>query len=264
MRILEGGFPEDQAWRALLLLSIGERPNAAWKLVQKLAKGYGGELVLASVLPEDSESNVDQVRQTQHHAKTFFGEDVPIYTLIIESNDKRKTLHKIVEQGNIDFVLVGSNSANWPGLNSLRCTVGAVRGEDFDQIQDKKNGEKAAENEKPFKILVPTSAGPNTLHALNLLLGVTGEADVTALYIALEHLGPNEEALGQSRLRQALNFVDANDQFESRLITCDSIISGIVDEAGRGHDLVIIGASQESSLDKGLVWKYPGCCCSSV
>jgi len=80
--------------------------------------------------------------------------------------------------------------------------------------------------------------------------------EVTALYIAPDRLGPNEEALGRSRLRQTLSLIDAETQITSKLISCDSVISGIVDEAVN-HDLVMIGASRESSLDKALFGNIP-------
>lgn len=107
MHILEGGFPEGQAWRALILLSIGETPNAAWKLAHMLVKGHSGELVLASVLPDNNKGDVSQIRQTQNHAKAYFGDDIPIYSLIIESSDKRRTLRDVVEQGILIFYWLG-------------------------------------------------------------------------------------------------------------------------------------------------------------
>jgi uncharacterized hydrophobic protein (TIGR00271 family) len=80
---------------------------------------------------------------------------------------------------------------------------------------------------------------------------------VTALYIAPHYLGDNEVALGRSRLRSALNFIDASDRIESRLVEADSITDGIVAEVDDEYDLVVIGASLESTLDKALFGNIP-------
>jgi uncharacterized hydrophobic protein (TIGR00271 family) len=82
------------------------------------------------------------------------------------------------------------------------------------------------------------------------------EVEVVAAYIAPEYLGENEEALGRSRLRQALEFVDAQDRIKSRLIVAPSVTAGIRD-AAKDFDLVVIGASRESSVDKVLFGNIP-------
>ncbi len=257
MKILEGGFPEGNTWRILILLSVGETSGVSWNLAKKLVEAHKGELLLAVLLPDANNGNIEQARQTLNQAKGFFEEARPTYTVIVEAKNKRKSLENVVEQGNIDFLIVRSNNANWPGLDNLSCTVGAIRGEAFDSAENESDAIEIADTERPLKVLLPTSAGPNTLHALNLLMPVTRDATITALYIAQAHLGPSEEALGHSRLQQVLEFADADEKVESKLIVCDSVIDGIVDEAGRDHDLVIIGASQESSLDKALFGDVP-------
>jgi hypothetical protein len=99
MQILEGGFPEGQAWRTLILLSIGEKPGVAWKLAKKLVKAHSGELILATILPDNNEGNVGQVRQLHNQARAFFSDGVPIHTLIIESKDRKpQTNGKLARQ----------------------------------------------------------------------------------------------------------------------------------------------------------------------
>ncbi len=80
---------------------------------------------------------------------------------------------------------------------------------------------------------------------------------VTALYVAAEYRGQNELALGKSRLRQTLNFIDAGTAIEQKLISAESATTGIVDEASGDYDMAIIGATRESSLDKTLFGNLP-------
>ena len=51
MKIVEGGLPEDNAWRALVLLAPGEEVGMAWLLGLTLARAYDGELLIAVILP---------------------------------------------------------------------------------------------------------------------------------------------------------------------------------------------------------------------
>ena len=93
------------------------------------------------------------------------------------------------------------------------------------------------------RILVPTSVGPNTVHTFSFLLPLTPHIEVTALYVAPDYLGENEEALGHARLRQTLDFIDAGDRIRTKVITTTSVINGIVTEALQDYDMVMIGAS---------------------
>ena len=103
---------------------------------------------------------------------------------------------------------------------------------------------------------MPTSGGPNSTYALSTLLPLTPEVKVTALYVVPEYLGANEEALGYDRLRRTIEFIDGEDRIETELITAPTVSQGIR-EAAKEYDLVLIGASTESSLDKVLFGNIP-------
>jgi uncharacterized hydrophobic protein (TIGR00271 family) len=136
-------------------------------------------------------------------------------------------------------------------FGKVGCAVAAVRG-DRPGAQAERGPRKEI-----TRILVPTSGGPNTVFGFGTLLPLAPNVEITALYVAPSYLGPNEEALGRARLRQALEFVDAGTRIKSKLLTTDSVIEGIVEEASKDYDLVIIGASAESSIDKVLFGNIP-------
>ena len=253
MNIVEGGLPEDRAWRALLLLSLDEEIGVGWQLARKLAQANDGELVAVTFIPSANGDYLARARATLAPLRQAASNDVPVYTAVIQAPNTGKALRQLIHKADIDLLLASAEGTGWGDLDRMPCAVAAVRGPTQD-LEPPGQGEA----EWPKRILVPTSGGPNSLHALGFLLPLTRhKVEVTALYIAPAHLGSHEEALGRSRLRQTLDFIDANDRIESRLVTADSIIEGIVTEAVEDYDLVIIGASRESSLDKALFGNIP-------
>ena len=156
---------------------------------------------------------------------------------------------ELIREAEVDLFIAYAEGPAWVNLNKIPCSVAAVRGSSA--TADISDGQLT-------HILVPTSAGPNTLHALSLLLPITAKVEVTALYVAPSYLGEHEEALGRSRLKHAMNFIDAGNLIQRKLIQASSITEGIVQEASQDYDMVIIGASRESSVDKVLFGDIPG------
>ena len=148
---------------------------------------------------------------------------------------------------NVDILVDDFSDPIHHDLEKSICAVVAVRGdttgfsEDDDGIQS---------------ILVPTSGGPNSTYALSTLLPLTPEIKVTALYVVPDYLGADEEALGRDRLRETIEFVDGEGRIDTDLIVAPTISQGIR-EAAKDYDLVLLGASAESSVDKMLFGNIP-------
>jgi uncharacterized hydrophobic protein (TIGR00271 family) len=261
MRVIEGSLPEDKRWRALVGLAPGETLGISWRLGLNLARANHGETVVLVVVREQAaEEQLAEARRTTAEARAASEPDDTVHTVIISTNQYRQALAHVIDRSDIDLLLIDAETPNWPNLDRMPCAVAAVRGEAYYPAE---KSESASELEpaggpEPVHILVPTSGGPNSVHALSFLLPLTDQGtEVTALYIAPNRLGPNEEALGRARLRQTLNFIDANDRIKSRLISAESVIAGIVDEAQGAYDLVVVGASLESSFDKVIFGNIP-------
>jgi uncharacterized hydrophobic protein (TIGR00271 family) len=220
-------------------------------LAHALAVANHGELVAAVTTPDSSEANLGQARADMDHIRATYQDDNRVHLLLLEAAVYDNELAGLVHKADIDLLLTYAEDPNWRDLKSIPCAVGAVRG-------DHSNGELETSDSPLKNIIVPTSGGPNTAHALSFLLPLTPDVNVQALYVVPAHLGSNEEALGRSRLRQLLNVIDAGDNIETRLVTSSSVIDGIVDAASQDCDLVVIGASRESSLDKVLFGDIPG------
>lgn len=251
MNVIEGQIPSEKAWRILILLSPDEVLGRVWQLARRLAKGSNGLLVAAVIITDLKEKTVTLARETIAEAQKACSPDEKLHPLVIFAPTYERAIQELVDEADIDLLLAHIDGAVWHNLNKIPCAVGAVRG-DRPEVEG-----EAGQNELKH-ILVPTSGGPNTAHALSFLLPLTPKVKITALYVSPAYLGQNEEALGRSRLRQLLNFIDAGDRIESKLVTTTSVSRGIVEEAGGVYDLVVIGASQESSIDKLLFGDIPG------
>lgn len=249
MEIIEGTLPQEKAWCALLVLTPGEELGIAWQLGLKLADANAGHLLAAVMVPDQGEASLTEARRAAAEVREAASPGVDVYPLIFTAPSLDRDLVRLVELTEADLLLARLDGAIRLDVTKAACAVVAVRGEGVSP--DKK------EVSRVKRILLPTSAGPNTLYALSALLPLVPDVDITALYVAPTYLGPNEEALGRSRLRQALEFVDAGDRVRPKLISTDSVINGIVDEATANYDLVIIGASLESSIDKVLFGNIP-------
>jgi uncharacterized hydrophobic protein (TIGR00271 family) len=254
MRLIEGGLPETQAWRVLLLLAPNEPLGLAFLMSLSLIRANDGELIVAVIVPEATETAVATARETLNKARSAASPDDPIYFVILEDKDPELGIAKLVDQASVNLVIARGDSPIPHRLNRVNCAVAALRGDWLDEeIDDFSIPNDAAH----LRVLLPTAGGPNTAHALEFLTALAEDyADITAVYIANPAYGPNQEALGWSRLRQIMNYVDAGDAVHTNVILADNVINGIVDEAAN-YDLVIIGASRESSIDKVLFGDIP-------
>lgn len=250
MEIIEGDIPEETVWRALVLLTPERGLGKAWQLGLALARASNGDLLAAVIIPDRGHEHLDTARATVEKARQGALPDDHVHPLIVVVDNHQRGLVELVEETGIDLLLIHADDPPWYNLNKIPCAVAAVRGD-----KGETEGDSGAEIER---ILVPTSGGPNTIHALRFLLPLTPKVEVTALYVAAATSGSNEEALGHTRLRQAFRFIDAGDRIKGQVVTTGSIIDGIVEEASQDYDLVIIGASLESSLDKILFGDIPG------
>lgn len=255
MRIVEGQLPTEKAWHVMVALPPDHDLDITWELGCALAEANRGEIVLAVVVPSATATALQEAREIVAEAQAEIAaeqEPPPLYTVIVENGDFVESLKVIIDEANIDLLLVTVSRPDEYDFRSVRCAVAVARNVAPGRREKRSAADKVLDN-----IIVPTSGGPNSAYALGLLLPMTPEVKITALYVASARLGESEEALGRARLRQVMDFVDAGDRIDSKLITTESVAEGIVAEAAADCDLVVIGASEESRLDQILFGNLP-------
>lgn len=247
MKIIEGGLPEDTKWRALVLLSLDEPPNNMWRLGLALANANSGKLITAVLIPQDTPEIIEKAR-TQLSAIRSASND-QVTPLIIQALDYDKGVLTLIDDGNIDLLLANPELSQHYDLNRATCAVAAMRNINMPE-QDVEDGPL-------FKsILIPTAGGPHTVYGLRAFLQLTPDTQITAAYIAPDYLGEHELANGRDLLKQTIQYIDGVERIKTKVVTADSVINGIIEEA-KNHDLVILGASQESRIEQMLFSNIP-------
>ena len=254
MKIIYGQLPAEAAWRVIVLLDPAHELTVTWYLALALAQAYNGQIIATTVLPDADPARLMQATESLNQLQATRPANNNIYPLAVTGENYPHTVSGLVSLTGADLLLTQADGREWHNLDRVTCTVAALRGHQYSELDQIKR----VDGRNPVRrILVPTVGGPNTAHALSLLLPLAPKIEVTALYVARTSMGPNEEALGQSRLQQALKFIDARDRITPLVATADTAIEGIVETAGDDYDLVVIGATQESSFDRALFGDIP-------
>jgi len=131
-----------------------------------------------------------------------------------------------------------------PVLDGAPCDVIVVKGRELKAIR---------------RVLVPTAGGPHAPLAAQVGLTLVRE---TGGQVTLLNVIPGDRAGGraiqeaQQRIAQAADELDATDAVTVRVDVAPDAVSGIVD-AAQEHDLVLLGATEESILDQVLFGRFP-------
>jgi Kef-type K+ transport system membrane component KefB/nucleotide-binding universal stress UspA family protein len=115
------------------------------------------------------------------------------------------------------------------------------------------------------RVLVPTAGGPNALGAARFAFAVarTSESPVTVLYVEEKRsrwerlralLAPSRAGQGlEEHLASLRKLANGARPPEVRRVTAASVAAAIVEEAKKGYDLVVLGASQHATSLGGEV-----------
>ncbi len=247
MQVLQGKLPDNRSWRVMVLLAPNETVTLPWEVGLLLSRGNKGALLAAVVLePNQGRDSAEfaAAQKTLATVNELCNADDQIEQIIVQPSESRQTLQTLVERARVDMLVTDLESPHWRVLNNLPCTVATLRfAEDTAE---------AVQRRGIRRILLPTSGGPHTIHALQFLAPISTNVAIDAAFISRTSQGENEVGLGKQRLEQMLNSADAAGRVTPRIVSADSARQGIVDTANEDYDLVVLGASNESSIDKVL------------
>ncbi|MGB1250734.1 MAG: DUF389 domain-containing protein [Candidatus Promineifilaceae bacterium] len=243
MVILKGEIPTSDVWRVMVLLNPKKRVTLPWQGGLLLARANKGELVATVVLAEGAGVDSAEFKNAERilsEAQSLCEPNDSVQKLIIGASQKGRTFHGLVQAAKTDLLITDLDAPQWSTLNDLPCTVAALRFTDD------------METKGLHRILMPTAGGPNTVHALQFLAPIDRSVVIDALFISRQSQGVHEDELGRARLDRMLNLADATDRVNAKVVRAASASDGIVTASQGGYDLMVIGSSLESSLDKVL------------
>ena len=107
------------------------------------------------------------------------------------------------------------------------------------------------------RVLVPTGGGPNATMAVDMALDMCPQARVTALRVAGRTLNPTGISAQWATLRAAIEELPEQTRIRPHVELANSVTEGILREADQGYDLVMIGATRESLVDRLLFGNLP-------
>lgn len=237
-----------------------------------LAKAHGGAVTLLCVTPDGARPDWLVVPEPPAASAMELCGDVPLDVLVHPGRDAGAAILAMARARTPNLLLLG-----WRGLPSrgryllgstldpviryAPCDVAVVRAND--SPGDSSGRDPADVLGHVRRVLVPAAGGTNASLALELALHLSPDVHVTALYVVRDALGQADVALGHERLKATLALPPfhspqwGGSRVQPKVVRAHSIIEGILTEAGDGYDLVLVGATGESFLDRVLFGNVP-------
>ena len=129
-----------------------------------------------------------------------------------------------------------------PVIQRAPCDVIVLHGEYMDDVR---------------RVLIPVAGGPNAPRAFAIARTLAPGAEITALYVAPERFGPSEARLGRDVLDALLRDLDDTSLVHARVTHAEGPVEGILAEAEKSYDLLILGASGSDLVDRFLIGDIP-------
>jgi len=107
------------------------------------------------------------------------------------------------------------------------------------------------------RVLVPIGGGPNAIMAVDIALDMCPEARITALRVASRTLNPTGISAQWEALRGAIGDIEEQTRVRPHVELANSVTEGILREANQGYEMVLIGATRESLVDRLLFGNLP-------
>jgi basic amino acid/polyamine antiporter, APA family len=229
-----------------------------------IAGQHGGEvmaLYVAEVPPQLS--LVDGrifLKEGREFLETVIGvarkREVPVHTMIRLGRNVAESVRKTAAENASDMIVLG-----WPGSTN---TSGRVFGSVIDPIVDNPPTDIAVvrfrEERSLHSILVPIAGGPNSRRSVELAVTVAQQVSEEPVRIVLFSVVPaNARVSAKVRVQKFMDTLAQNlnyDHVEIKTAENENTVDAILREA-QGHDLVIIGASEEPLFQNMLVGTVP-------
>ncbi len=252
-------------YSVLIPVATAEQARILGKIGAVIAKERGGEvfaLHVARVPPQLTLSDGRYfLKEGRQYLETVIQEarqlDVPVHTMIRLGRNVSEAVRKTVLENASDLLVLG-----WPGYTH---TAGRLFGSVIDPLIDDPPTDIAVvryRRQRPLRsILVPVSAGPNSRRAVKLAVSMArqaegGPARVHVITVVPYGCPSNLRVRAQQAIDYALESSRDYENLKAGLVEGHSIPDAIL-EAASGHDLIVLGATEEPLFRNLLTGSIP-------
>jgi nucleotide-binding universal stress UspA family protein len=177
--------------------------------------------------------------------------EVPVHTIIRLGRNVAEAVRKTAVENASDLILLG-----WPGYTTSGHAYGSV----IDSIVDNPPADVAVVRyraHRPLRsILVPVAGGPNTRRIFRMAVSMARTSEHGPAKVTLLHVLPEgARTADKVRAEQAFNYAMEGVQYElveKRVVEGADVVETVLAQA-EGHDLIIIGATEEGLFRNLLV-----------
>jgi len=251
-----------EAFRVLVPIANPATAGTLLRTAGRLAQAQGGDVLALQVVVVPESVPLEAGRRRAQAGRALLEkalalaneEDLPVHTMTRVAHSVAQGILDTAAEEGADLILLGWGGVTHPRATSLgrivdivlrdaSCDVLVVRGDD------------AA---PPKKILVPTAGGPHAKAAvrLSLLLAEACEVEVTLLYVQQGPATPQQMEENRHRIAETMEGLSPACPLKQKVVQALSVVEGIVEEA-QEHDLVLLGVSDESLLDRLVFGSVP-------
>jgi amino acid transporter len=239
-------------YSVLVPVATGEQARILGEIGAILAGANQGEVLALHVLQVPPQLTLGEGRhflkegriQLDMVIKQAKDRGVPVHTIIRLSRKVAEAIYKTAHENASDLIVLG-----WPGYTN---TAGKLFGSVIDPIVENPPTDVALvrhRTKRPIhSVLVPVSGGPNSRRAVKMATVMAAADAGSPAQVVLLHVVPPGARNGELvRARQVLDY--AKDGIDYPFVT-DTIVEGTdlvkeILDAAKGHDLIVIGASEE-------------------
>jgi len=251
-----------EAFRVLVPMANPATAGTLLRTAGRLAQLQGGDVLALQVVVVPESVPLQAGRHRAEAGRALLEkalalaneEDLPIHTMTRVAHTVAQGILDTAADEGADLILLGWGGATHPRATSLGRIVDTVlRDASCDVLVVR--GDDAA---PPKKILVPTAGGPHAQAAarLSLLLAEACEAEVTLLYVQQRPATPQQMEENRHRIAETMEGLSPECPPKQKVVQASSVVEGIVEEA-QEHDLVLLGVSDESLLDRLVFGSVP-------
>lgn len=229
--------------KTTILVAIrDEQDKPLVDLACDLAHGKGGSVCVVAGNPDAESQKWTWLSAYQEQS------DVPVEIIIHHQQLAERIILQETQKTKAEVVVLGWGGKESRGRYILSQTLDAVLQEaSNDIIISQRNYTR-----QPQNILIPVAGGPNAIHAVKIAHQMNPGAKITLLYVASHHAKAELNA-GRERLKE-IDKSFPNIETTHKVIVATSPVEGILREAGRGYNLLIVGASAERNIVNRFVF----------